>query len=378
LVVAGAVAGLFAPAELVAGQSQTRAQRETMRFRAMDRNGDGSITRAEWRGNERSFRSHDWNGDGVLAGDEVRVGAARPRASEQDWNPNARPDLHEWNDAAFGSLDRNRDGRITPAEWRYDVEAFRRADRDGNDELSRAEFLNLESDLDREDRFEALDTNNDGRVERIEWHGSLDAFEWMDRDRDGVLTRAEAVGDETRHRPDVFASLDTNDDGRVSIQEWQWSRRSFTRQDRNGDGTLSREELAAVNAEPVAGTSGRAGARTIVVPASQAWVDTGIDVRAGDVLSFDAEGQVSLSPDRGDVAGPAGASSGRRAPDAPLPTQPAGVLVARIGQANAVLVGDRGTFDAVNTSGRLYLGVNDDHFADNGGQFRVVVTVRRR
>lgn len=43
-----------------------------MRFRGMDRNGDGVISRDEWRGNDQSFRNHDRNGDGVLSGDELR------------------------------------------------------------------------------------------------------------------------------------------------------------------------------------------------------------------------------------------------------------------------------------------------------------------
>ena len=39
-----------------------------MRFRGLDRNGDGVITRREWNGNDVSFRNHDWNGDGALSG----------------------------------------------------------------------------------------------------------------------------------------------------------------------------------------------------------------------------------------------------------------------------------------------------------------------
>src|SRR5678815_3623144 len=35
-----------------------------IRFAEMDENGDGVITRAEWRGSARSFATHDWNGDG--------------------------------------------------------------------------------------------------------------------------------------------------------------------------------------------------------------------------------------------------------------------------------------------------------------------------
>ena len=50
-----------------------------MRFQGMDTNGDGVITRREWRGNDNSFRNQDWNGDGILSGDEVRTGrAGRP------------------------------------------------------------------------------------------------------------------------------------------------------------------------------------------------------------------------------------------------------------------------------------------------------------
>ena len=41
------------------------------RFHGLDRNRDGAITRAEWRGNDTSFRQHDRNRDGVISGAEV-------------------------------------------------------------------------------------------------------------------------------------------------------------------------------------------------------------------------------------------------------------------------------------------------------------------
>ena len=50
-----------------------------MRFRGLDRDGDGQVARWEWRGNDVAFSNHDWNGDGVLRGAEVRPGAARTR-----------------------------------------------------------------------------------------------------------------------------------------------------------------------------------------------------------------------------------------------------------------------------------------------------------
>src|SRR5689334_9914714 len=76
LIIAGAGAGSVS----VRGQG-------SIRFQAMDQNGDGTITRAEWRGSARSFQVHDWNGDGKLSGDEVRVGASRnDRTSDPDFD----------------------------------------------------------------------------------------------------------------------------------------------------------------------------------------------------------------------------------------------------------------------------------------------------
>jgi hypothetical protein len=42
-----------------------------MRFKGMDGNNDGKISRDEWRGNERSFEKKDTDGDGVLSGNEL-------------------------------------------------------------------------------------------------------------------------------------------------------------------------------------------------------------------------------------------------------------------------------------------------------------------
>ena len=42
------------------------------RFHGLDRNRDGVVTRAVWRGNDNSFRQQDRNRDGVLTGSELR------------------------------------------------------------------------------------------------------------------------------------------------------------------------------------------------------------------------------------------------------------------------------------------------------------------
>jgi Ca2+-binding EF-hand superfamily protein len=354
-------------------------QQDQMRFQAMDRNRDGRISRDEWRGSDQSFRRHDWNGDGVLSGDEVRIGASRQWGEEDDFDQTGRPEFHNWTERGFTNLDRNRDGRIERSEWFYDREGFTRADRNRDGVLSRAEFLGSDVDSDREDRFDYLDVNNNGRIERSEWHGSRDTFEWLDRNNDGVLSRNEVVGEDF-DQSDLFGALDTNNDGVITSDEWQWSRRSFAQQDQNGDGQLTRRELT--NAElqgrsgaAVGGPVGTSG-RMVIVDASREWVDTGITIRRGDLISIDATGTVTLSNNGGDVAEPAGSRSGRRAESAPLRNDPAGALIARINNGAPVLIGNRRTFTATDT-GRLYLSVNDDFFADNRGEFRANVSVGR-
>jgi len=59
---------------------------DMLKFQGMDANNDGTITRQEYRGNDRSFANHDWNGDGVLSGEEVRPGAHKPaRRAKGEW-----------------------------------------------------------------------------------------------------------------------------------------------------------------------------------------------------------------------------------------------------------------------------------------------------
>jgi EF hand domain-containing protein len=168
-------------------------ERSDMRFRGMDQNGDGVITRREWRGNDQSFRVHDWNGDGILSGDEVNPRARPPVRTidpREENDPN-RP-FSDWTEARFRELDHNRDNRLTRDEWHFDLESFRRADHNGDQRLTLAEFLGSDiDDDDRYDRFSDIDANGDGRITRDEWHGGTRAFAALDRNGDGILTRRE-------------------------------------------------------------------------------------------------------------------------------------------------------------------------------------------
>jgi hypothetical protein len=112
-------------------------------------------------------------------------------------------------------------------------------------------------------------------------------------------------------------------------------------------------------------------AGAIRVPGNAAWVPTNIVVRRGDRLAFNASGQVRLSQES-DVATPAGSTQGRRTAGAPLPSALAGALIGKIGNSAPFAIPDGATIPMA-TGGELFLGINDDHVNDNGGEFQVQV-----
>lgn len=298
-----------------------------MRFAEMDANGDREISRAEWRGTARSFVFHDWNRDNRLSGDEVRIGAAWPNIA----TGRTSTALNDWSETRFRTIDRNGDNRISRGEWRFDVEDFLRADRDGNNHLTLNEFLIGDIDDDRGDRFDDLDANRNGRVDRSEWHGSAAAFEWLDRNRDGALTRAEALGTAETGKPGAGAA-------------------------------------AGGRGKPIA----------MMVPATRAWTDTGITIQPGEILDVTASGQIFYSRSKSAVAPASGAAGRRATPAAPMPEIEIGALIGRIGDGPLFFVGETMEGYRAQTAGRLFLRVNDDILTDNQGEFRAVITVTRR
>jgi Ca2+-binding EF-hand superfamily protein len=244
--------------------------RAAIRFAGMDRNNDGRITRAEWTGSDRSFAVHDWNGDGVLSGDEVRIGAARPRVGEPTFDyPEREYQYDDWTARGFTALDRNRDGRISRDEWHFDRETFRRADHNGDGAISRSEFLAEDQlDDDRGDSFDNLDVNRDNRVSRNEWHGTTSQFMSLDTNHDGAITRVEMVGQDAP--PELFSNLDINRDRVITPDEWQWSRVSFDARDLDHNGRLTREEFNGLANQPTTSAAYKAGQARGLIDGRQA------------------------------------------------------------------------------------------------------------
>ena len=126
-------AALLAGSDSAPAQTEDRGRGrvEEIRFRSMDADNDGVITKAEWRGSAESFRQNDTNRDGVLSGAELAP--ARPaqlRGRQRDERV-----------AQFARADRDRDNRLRDNEWTADLGSFEEADLNGDKVITRAEFL---------------------------------------------------------------------------------------------------------------------------------------------------------------------------------------------------------------------------------------------
>ena len=114
-------------------------------------------------------------------------------------------------------------------------------------------------------------------------------------------------------------------------------------------------------------------ARSVVVPSNVEWTNTGINVSGGQRLRFETSGEVRLSFNGQDTAQAGGGGTARHAEKAPIAAIPVGALIGRIGNGQAFAIGAANEAIDMTANGRLFLGVNDDHVADNSGNFVVKV-----
>ena len=127
------------------------------------------------------------------------------------------------------------------------------------------------------------------------------------------------------------------------------------------------------------GTGGLSGTqgydKYVTVQANTRETDTGIDVRAGDRMSFSAGGSV-YSRGTDAIAPEGNRYYDKRGENYPMPDAAFGSLVGYIrtnyGQTRPFYIGSSQTI-TVPESGRLFLMVNDNNYGDNNGFFRVRV-----
>ncbi|RPJ68965.1 MAG: hypothetical protein EHM24_19960 [Acidobacteria bacterium] len=139
---------------------------------------------------------------------------------------------------------------------------------------------------------------------------------------------------------------------------------------------LDRPATAAAGTTGQPGTGVSGSSRTVQVSAQRQWTPTGIVVRHGDVVQFSSSGEVRLSQDAADTSGVAGRED-RRGVKFTLASTLGGALIGRIGSGKPFGIGDQASV-AMPGNGELFLGVNDDVFTDNGGEFTVTLSAPAR
>jgi Ca2+-binding EF-hand superfamily protein len=157
----------------------------------------------------------------------------------------------------FNERDANHDGYLTLSEYGGHPGNFRALDGDGDNRLSRDEFVSRRRGggggggggpvVALPDEFAYLDLNADGNLSRAEWYGRDVPFDRVDRNNDGRITsdefRTQPVAD---NRQDRFYGLDSNSDGVLSRREWRESAVVFGSVDTNDDGVVSLREYIAM------------------------------------------------------------------------------------------------------------------------------------
>src|SRR4051812_47416297 len=182
-------------------------------FYGQDRNGDGVITRDEWRGSDQSFRQHDMNEDGVLSGNELPARMRTRRQTQGNNNENRDYDRNRYND-----------------QDRYN-------DRNRSDDPDRYNNQNRYNDRNGPDNQTSYGERNDGYRNRSAVSTGRNAtMDQLDKNRNGVVE-----GDEWIFDPNIFHQLDRNGDSVLSADELRnTSPESLRNQGQNGNGRPNR------------------------------------------------------------------------------------------------------------------------------------------
>ena len=132
----------------------------------------------------------------------------------------------------------------------------------------------------------------------------------------------------------------------------------------NYRGTATNTAAGATTGQPAA---------SVRVNGNQAWTDTGITVKEGDRIVFNASGQIAFGRGAGQTSDPNGNPAEHRA-NYPDPSVPVGALLGKIGNSAPFAIGMQTQPLGMPASGRLMLGINDNELGDNSGFYTVTVT----
>jgi len=156
----------------------------------------------------------------------------------------------------FAAMDVNKDGKIGPTEFKGPKQAFAWVDTDHDGYITRPEatraYLTIVGRMaitQRVNAFKTMDENKDGKISLAEYRGPTRAFARIDVNRDGVITAEEAKNafQATVGRFVVatrFRTLDANHDGMLSAAEFKGPTTAFAKYDRDANGLIGPAEFA--------------------------------------------------------------------------------------------------------------------------------------
>jgi hypothetical protein len=121
------------------------------------------------------------------------------------------------------------------------------------------------------------------------------------------------------------------------------------------------------------------GHKKVEVSASEAWTDTGVDLKAGQAVEITAEGEVLISEEiastPGGVVDPNVGTMKKLLWKVHSVTRdaPHGALIGKIGdEGKPFFVGEESLIEA-SSEGRLYLGINDKDTKNNQGTYEAKI-----
>jgi hypothetical protein len=125
------------------------------------------------------------------------------------------------------------------------------------------------------------------------------------------------------------------------------------------------------------GSGESSAAVSVVVPGTEQWTDTGIDLSIDDTVSIEADGEITPSMPDVPLNGPNGHPdpAARQFNVEELEESNHAGLIGRIGGAGAPFQVGSQLLSQADTEGRLFLGINDGHVGNNAGEFTATITV---
>ena len=235
-------------------------------FAELDVNGDRVIEKSEVPESGRSafetlLKLGDTNKNGKIDQDEYRQLLAGTR---EEGTRASAPASGSGQEDRFKAQDKNGDGKLSREEFTGPPELFEQIDADKDGFVTRDEAMKFFTGPGREaflDRVKTMDKDGDGKVSKAEFTGQPQMFERLDTNKDGFLTKEEAAkfpGGPPGGAPggamvERIMAMDKNGDSKVSKDEFTGPEGMFERLDANKDGFVTKDEAAKLQGGPDGG-----------------------------------------------------------------------------------------------------------------------------